>query len=779
MNNYNRNSFKQKESIDERLNTSSYCLFAKDDDQKIDIQSGNEQFKPKTVIIKKDKNNIGNSYRLFPHIDSGRNENNERKDLYNKDNNIISMSNNQQEKYNNQMNDNNEFNIEDEENLHSNININNFHIKNNNINNFNNNIYLNDRNIDDKNKIFNNNNNNNQNNYFFNYNNNNNNYNNININQNEKNDFKIKNDNKIINIDIDKKDKKLSQSCLMVNIDNNNYNKNINNLNIKNNNNRNAYNNNIRFNKNNTNIFKNLKPKDIYKKNSELQNMEENINKLSSGALMANKDIMKNINKNMNSKTFVAKKANKIDILKKNQLSKEEKIKREKEEKERSNIREKLKCYLCFGKIYQARICLNCKQMACEKCVKNMIEKYGKCLNCKKESTLESIIPMPFLDDLTSYFINNVENQKNQNNNININNIGNYQNINKEDEDMKDENYSESNKEKDNDNYMMSDIIMNDENNNISFCDEHTDKISEYYCLQCRKYLCSKCLLFFNQKSVEKHKDHLILSINQLKHYNLIDAIDEYNKLCKSKDDLESTKKETSYQIKKLEIRQNRINDILESIKKEMNKKFNEEKEKLRNIIDKTKEKEESIENSVESVPNSFNNIIQRNDLVQGKLIFEDLKKINKNLISKEEIDNKKEIKTNLFIESYNNKNIQVIFPNNGQYVEEFNVINKDLDFISGHTCKLQINLLGGNVNITLLINVKKKFYEENEPKFYGHFEITNSSKKLVFSIFQNQIYSDEYQILTLEFNYREIKDMVCFDNKLDISLFIVKSYYK
>ena len=767
MNNYSRNSFKQKENPDERLNTSSYCLFAKDDDQKIDdIQRENDQFKPKTSIIKKDKNNNGNSYRLFPHINSSRNENNERKDLYNKDNNIISMNNNH-EKYNNKLNDNNEFNIEDEENLHSNININNFHVKNNNINNFNKNIFLNDRNIDDKNKIINN---NNQNNYFFNYNNNNNNYNNININPNERNDFKIKNDNKIINIDIDKKDKKLSQSCLIVNIDNNNYNNN--NLNIKNNNNNNAFNNKIRFNnKNTTNIFKNLKQKDIYKKNSEL----ENINKLNSGALIVNKDIINNI-RNMNSKTIPVKKTNKNDILKKNQLSKEEKIKREKEEKERSNIREKLKCYLCLGKIYQARMCLNCKIMACEKCVKNMIEKYGKCSNCKKEATLENIIPMPFLDDLTSYFINNVENQENQNNDLNINNIGNYQNINKEDEDMKDEFYSESNKDN---NYMMSDIIMNNENNNISFCDEHTDKRSEYYCLQCRKYLCSKCLLFFNQKSVEKHKDHLILSIMQLKHFNLIDALGEYNKLCKSRDDLEPIIKETSYRITKLGLKQNKINDILESIKKEINKKFDEEKEKLVDIINKTKEKKESIENSVESVPNSFNNIIQRNDLVQGKIIFEDLKKINKNIISKEEIEDKKEINTNLFIESYHSKNIQLTFPDNGQYIEEFNIINKNLDFIQGHPCKLQISLLGGNVNISLLINVNKKFYEENEPKFYGHFEITNSLKKLQFSSFQSQIYSDEYQILTNEFNFKEIRDMISLDNKFDFSLFIIKNYYK
>jgi len=43
------------------------------------------------------------------------------------------------------MNDNNELNFEDEENLHSNININSFPVKNNNINNFNNKIFLNEK----------------------------------------------------------------------------------------------------------------------------------------------------------------------------------------------------------------------------------------------------------------------------------------------------------------------------------------------------------------------------------------------------------------------------------------------------------------------------------------------------------------------------------------------------------------------------------------------------------------------------------------------------------
>jgi len=778
MNNYKRNVLKKKENSDEILNTSNYCLFAKDDDQKNeDIKIENDNLKPKTTIIRKDKYSDKNSYRLFPNMNSGRNENNQRKDLYNKDNNIMSINNNNnQEKYNGHMNDNNELNFEDEENLHSNININSFPVKNNNINNFNNKIFLNEKNMDDKNNIFNNNNNNYNNNYNFNYknqnnnlfNDNNNNFSlnnyNFNINQNEKDVFKNKNGNSNkMDLDVDKKekDKQMSQSCLNVNIEDNSKN-----FNRRNSNNNTIYNN-KKFNNNIAHNFKkNITQKDIYK-NNESKNIEKYMDKKRS-TLVINKDKSKNINI-LNSKTMPPKKM-------KNTLSKEEIMKREMEEKERSNIREKLKCYLCLGKIYQARICLNCKVMACEKCVKNMIEKYGKCSNCKKEATLENIIPMPFLDDLTSYFINNVENQENQNNELNINNMENQRNNNKEDEDMKDENYSDQNK---NNHMMMSDIIMNNENNNISYCDEHVDKVSEYYCLQCRKYLCSKCLVFFNQKSVEKHKDHLIIPIMQLKHYNLIDALGEYNKLCKSRDDLEPIIKETSYRIRKLEIKQNRINDILESIKKEINQKFNDEKSKLRDIIEKTKEKKESIENSVESVPNSFNNIIKRNDLVQGKLIFEDLKKINKNMISKEEIEEKKEIKSNLFFESYKIDNIELVFPMNGQYIEEFNIINKDLDFIQGHPCKLQISLLGGNVNCSLLINVSKKFYKENEPKFYGHFEITNSSKRLEFSIFQSNIYSDEYQILTLEFDYKEIRDMVCLDNNLDISLFIIKSYYK
>ena len=70
-------------------------------------------------------------------------------------------------------------------------------------------------------------------------------------------------------------------------------------------------------------------------------------------------------------------------------------------------------------------------------------------------------------------------------------------------------------------------------------CKKHKDKNVEYYCFQCGEHLCPKCLLYFNQSVVEKHKGHTIASISDLKNYNIKEAIEEYNKLKNSKIELD------------------------------------------------------------------------------------------------------------------------------------------------------------------------------------------------------------------------------------------------
>ena len=48
----------------------------------------------------------------------------------------------------------------------------------------------------------------------------------------------------------------------------------------------------------------------------------------------------------------------------------------------------------------------------------------------------------------------------------------------------------------------------------------------------------------------------------------------------------------------------------------------------------------ENIDNSIDSVPNSFNNIIERDDYGQGEQILEELKKLNTKFDKKENFEN-------------------------------------------------------------------------------------------------------------------------------------------
>ena len=77
----------------------------------------------------------------------------------------------------------------------------------------------------------------------------------------------------------------------------------------------------------------------------------------------------------MNSKTQIIKRKRPGYSPFRIKETEEERKKREKKEKEQKDIRDKLQCYLCFGKAIKARICRNCKKIACDQCVRNMLEK--------------------------------------------------------------------------------------------------------------------------------------------------------------------------------------------------------------------------------------------------------------------------------------------------------------------------------------------------------------------------------------------------------------------
>ena len=74
-----------------------------------------------------------------------------------------------------------------------------------------------------------------------------------------------------------------------------------------------------------------------------------------------------------------------------NNKDEEERIKKENEEKN-NIIRNKLQCFICFGKVKNTTMCPKCKGIACEDCAKKMLSKNNKCSKCKQRVQFKDMI---------------------------------------------------------------------------------------------------------------------------------------------------------------------------------------------------------------------------------------------------------------------------------------------------------------------------------------------------------------------------------------------------
>jgi ribosomal 50S subunit-recycling heat shock protein len=67
-----------------------------------------------------------------------------------------------------------------------------------------------------------------------------------------------------------------------------------------------------------------------------------------------------------------------------------------------------------------ATMCIKCKGIACEECVKKMILRRKICINCNQLVKIEDMIKLPFMNDLASFFINNVEQKQSPKKNLEL-----------------------------------------------------------------------------------------------------------------------------------------------------------------------------------------------------------------------------------------------------------------------------------------------------------------------------------------------------------------------
>ena len=208
-----------------------------------------------------------------------------------------------------------------------------------------------------------------------------------------------------------------------------------NNLNISNNNNQSS----LRINESPINDFR----------RKRIRNIGRNISN-------QNKNLVKNVFNKKNKKL--------------NEIEEEEKKKEEicAEENIGSEIKDTVKCYICFDKITKPKMCPHCHRIACEKCLYNWFVnlRKNKCGFCRENVKFNEMVSVPFMDAVVNF----VEKFFNKRNNL-------------------------------------SEKI---DNEFLEYCPEHKNEMLYYYCLDCGKAYCKTCFVFFGEEK-DKHIGHSII----------------------------------------------------------------------------------------------------------------------------------------------------------------------------------------------------------------------------------------------------------------------------
>ena len=447
-----------------------------------------------------------------------------------------------------------------------------------------------------------------------------------------------------------------------------------------------------------------------------------------------------------------------------NQLSEEQK----KEMEVENDIRDKLKCYICLSKVNKPKMCKFCKRLSCSDCINSWLLDHDYCGICKKQVTSDDLILVPFVDDMSTYFINNIENHpKHQ-----LEKIGKIKNKNKSQIiPKKSQGLNEKEKELEN------------------ICQKHKSKF-EYYCVQCDNLYCSNCLVFFGQE-VNKHQNHLILQLEKMNDLGIMEAVNEYKKLPETKDRLEHFIGLCNLKLKENHIKKCEFEDNMNVIKNLYMRKLDETTKDLQSILNSLKNQKERIENSIGSIPNGFNNIVNSNDHVQGNIMSEELKRLNKiDNNTEEDIKDKSKMHPKLFIENYDSNFIEIKIPYSGQYNEGAEIFNQNINIIPNNPCKLVLKYLQNQVYISLSIDINLPLNSPEYPKFYSYVIIKNQKYGLEFSNLSNQVFPQDMmrgnqgrslaqQINNINFDFQQFIYLSGEEKIIRMKLFIMKVYFK
>ena len=253
----------------------------------------------------------------------------------------------------------------------------------------------------------------------------------------------------------------------------------------------------------------------------------------------------------------------KEEIIKNVEICKEENIDNE--------IKDTVKCYICFEKITKPKMCPKCHRIACEKCLYNWFINLRKinCGFCREKVTFNEMISVPFMDAVVNFF-DKFYNNKNL--------VGN------------------------------TEILFNE------YCPQHKNEILYYYCLDCGKAYCKTCFVFFGEEK-DKHIGHSIIEYEKYKNMSLpllrkhtekldnnIKHVEDYIQKCISiKNSYEYERKFGNKFLKKIQEEYNKLIDgIIQTVDDQINK--------LKEYINEYNKYKKEVEHFYDSFKNKNNN---------------------------------------------------------------------------------------------------------------------------------------------------------------------------
>ena len=431
-----------------------------------------------------------------------------------------------------------------------------------------------------------------------------------------------------------------------------------------------------------------------------------------------------------------------------------------KENELEDDIRDNLKCYICLGKVSSPKMCNFCKRIACSACIDRWLQDHTFCGICKHQVTAGDMISIPFLDGMSTFFINKIDNQekkhldkykttvkskgpklipgqglmKNNSKNlahINLMNSPNINiNINSIDNNLA---YNEETSE-------INDTEENEVDENI--CSEHGDHIG-YYCIQCDKYYCGKCLVFFGEET-KKHQNHFIVQANKINDLGVTEAIKEYKKLGETKNKLSELIGRINMLKKEKEIKKYEIINIIDLIRKYNKIKMEEEKVKYQNINSCLRSAKQNLENMNMTLPNELNFVLNQNDINKAQEIFNKLNMMNKNtnLISSQilpQINEQSYQSQNYLIETFKTDYITKKLNISSELNDNCEIINIPINLIPFHTSNLCINYSNGNFKIYLVVNTRDNINSHKYPLFSAYIIFKGLGYSLEFLTMNNE----------------------------------------